>query len=152
MPIKYVDTEVAVLTAAQKTKFVNFLSITWPGAVGDIDRAVLTRQGSDLVFGAYGTRVTDNIGELPPPPFSVEVVGSDYVYDETIETILTPARKAAFIDFVTDTWTGDPNDVDSVTFTQVNGTSDIRATFVGTKTAATVGDLPNRKLDIVEIT
>lgn len=152
MPIKYVDTEEAVLTPAQKTKFVNFLSITWPGAAGDVRKAVLTRQGSDLVFGAFGTRVTDNIAELPDPPFSVEVDGSNYVYDETIETILTPVRKAAFIDFVTDTWTGDPNDVTSVSFVKVNDTTDIKAEFTGTKTAATVGDLPDRKLDIVEIT
>lgn len=152
MPIKYVDSEVAILTAAQRTKFVNFLSVTWPGAAADVQKAVLTRQGSDLAFSVFGTITTDNIGELPDPPFSVDVVGSDYVYDSEIEIILDPPREAAFVDFVTDTWTGAPGDVESVTFTRVRGSSDIRATFIGTKTVATVGELPDRKLDIVEIT
>jgi len=152
MPIKYVDEESVILTPAQKTKFLNFLSVTWPGAVGDLKKATLRREGSELVFAAFGTITTDNLEELPDPPFSVDIDGSDYVYDHQIETVLTPARVTAFVDFVTDTWTGNPGDVSTVRFSRVKGTTDIAATFVGTKTAATVGDLPDRKVHIVEIT
>lgn len=151
MPIKYVHQERAVLTAAQKTKFVTFITGVWPGAAGDIDYAELKRDGAGgLEISISGTITVETPGELPDPPFTVEAVGSDFVYENTEVVPLNAAQEAAFIDFVTDTWTGVPSDVGRVTFTKVG--SDIWAKFLGSKTVATVGDLPDGRLNILEIT
>jgi hypothetical protein len=142
-----------VLTAAQRTKFVTFVTGVWPGAAADIKKATLRRdEAGQLLFQVSGTITTSTVGELPDPPFTVDVDGSDYIYDYTEEVVLNAAQTTAFVDFVQDTWTGVAGDVEDVTWRRGDTASDITAQFRGTKTVATVGDLPDRKVRIRAIT
>lgn len=153
MPIKYNDRETTVLTAAQRTKFVTFVTGIWPGAAGDIEKAKLHRnQAGDLLFTVVGTLTVTDTADLPAPPFNVDVDGSNYTYRHEVSVTLNAAQTTAFVDFVTDTWTGVPADVEQVTFQRTGGGTDVQAEFNGTKTVATIGDLPDRELTVVEIT
>lgn len=148
MAIKYRHTEAATLTAAQKTKFVTFVTGVWPGAAGDITRAELWKVGSELRFKVYGTMTTTVLAELPDPPYRVEIDGSNYTYGHQVDVVLNASQTTAFVDFVTDTWTGSPGDVTRVEFRPVG--TDVEARFVGSKTVATVGDLPAGQVVILD--
>lgn len=155
MAIKYRHQESTILTSAQRTKFITFVSGVWPGATADVDSVSVSREpnesGYSLISTLTGTMTVATIGELPSPPFRLVERGSDYTYRHSVSTTLTSGQETNLVDFVQDTWSGAAADVTRIEFVR-SGASDIKATFFGTKTAATVGDLPTGAVTILEVT
>jgi hypothetical protein len=154
MAVIYQHTEQAALTEAQKAKFVTFITSIWPGAVGDIEQVSAQKRGSDIECTVVGTMtVTDEV-DLPDPPFSADKAGSTYTYGHDESVILTPAQRTAFIDFVQDTWSGNASDVARVAFRRITLATGvgIAAIFTGTKSVATLADLPDGPVSVAAIT
>jgi len=99
--------------------------------------------------------VASTPAELPAPPFYLTSMDGDYKYDHIEEVQLAPSQLSAFATFLSQTWSGAVGDVTAVSFTRVDGGGagvDIQAMITGTKSVATIGELPGPPLKIVAIT
>lgn len=162
MGIVYEDTEDHVLTEAQESSFVSFVSGIWPGTPGNIQGASLRRRNLDeggyqVHFAVRGIIVATTPAELPTPPFTLTQSPENYRYEHIEEVILTGPQISAFASFLGLTWTGAVGDVNKVSFTRVPDSSgapgiDINAAITGTKEAAALADLPPPPVRIVAIT
>jgi hypothetical protein len=162
MPITYKHTEYVVLNETQEDAFISFVTGIWPGAAANIQGATLKKVpleegGSAVYFAVRGIMVAATPGELPTPPFRLDEADGDYRYEHVEEVQLTGGQITAFANFLSVTWSGAVGDVARVSFTRVEEDAgvpgiDIQAQIVGTKEAATIGDLPPPPLDIVAIT
>jgi hypothetical protein len=149
MAIKYKHKESVELSAPQKAKFNTFVAGAWPGAVTDVKRLTAMRKSGGYEFFASGGMTAATADDLPDPPYRLTGKGANYQYRHEVAVDMSPGQEANFLDFVADTWSGDPADVQEVQFRQVDGV--VTAKFIGTKTVDAVDDVPEGAL-IVEVT